>query len=109
MKKKTMEMMIMTTIEEIDLRFGSFIFECIYKRMGIDKLYLSVTLFVCLYMMITIVKPDIIYNHKKNALRPFGVGYKNTTIVTLWLASILLAILSYFFVIYVYFLYDKWF
>jgi hypothetical protein len=34
-------------------------------------------------------------------LRPFGVGYKNTTILPLWLASILLAIFSYFVVLYV--------
>ena len=68
--------------------------------MSVDKLYLSIFLFVSLYSIINIVQPSFIYNHQQNSLRPFGVGYKNTTILSLWLVSILLAIISYFIVIY---------
>ena len=68
--------------------------------MSIDKLYLSIFLFVSLYSIINIVQPSFIYNHQQKSLRPFGVGYKNTTILSLWLVSILLAIISYFVVIY---------
>ena len=77
--------------------------------MNIDKLYLSITLFVFLYMIIIIVKPNFVYNHSQNCLRPFGVGYRNTSVLTLWVVSILLAILSYFIVIYSFHLQNKWF
>lgn len=77
--------------------------------MNIDKLYLSITLFISLYMMVITLQPSFIYNHRQKCLRPFGVGYKNTTILTLWIVSILLAIFSYFIVIYIYHLQDKWF
>lgn len=77
--------------------------------MGIDKLYLSLILFVTLYAIVNIIKPNFIYNHKQDTLRPFGVGYKNTTILSLWLVSILLAIISYFAVIYYYNIMNLWF
>ena len=77
--------------------------------MNLDKLYLAITLFMTLYLIIVIVKPSIIYDHKRNCLRQFGIGYRNTTVITLWFASILLAIFSYFVVIYIYYLYDEWF
>ncbi len=77
--------------------------------MNVDKLYISITLFISLYMIVHTVKPSFIYNHRQNCLRPFGIGYRNTTVLSLWLVSILLAIFSYFIVIYVYHLQDKWF
>lgn len=77
--------------------------------MNIDRLYLSITVFISLYMMITIFQPSFIYNHQMKCLRQFGIGYKNTTILTLWLVSILLAIFSYFIVIFVHDLQGKWF
>ena len=72
--------------------------------MNIEKLYLSITLFISLYMIVIISKPPFIYNHNQNCLRQFGVGYKNTTVFTLWIVSIFLAIFSYFIVIYIYYL-----
>ncbi len=77
--------------------------------MNIDKLYLSITLFISLYLIVVITKPGMIYDHRRNCLRQFGVGYRNTTVITLWLTSILLAIVSYFIVIYVYHLQNRWF
>ena len=77
--------------------------------MNIDKLYLSITLFISLYLIVVITKPGMIYDHRRNCLRQFGVGYRNTTVITLWLTSILLAIVSYFIVIFVYHLQNRWF
>ena len=77
--------------------------------MSVDKLYLSIFLFVSLYSIVNIIQPNFIFNHRQNALRPFGVGYKNTTILSLWLVSILLAILSYFTVIYYLNVTNMWF
>ena len=74
-----------------------------------DKLYLAIILFVSLYMILNTVQPNFIFNHELNCLRQFGIGYKNTTVITLWLATILLAILSYFTVIYVYYIRNMWY
>ena len=74
-----------------------------------DKLYLAIILFVSLYMILNTIQPNFIYNHEQNCLRHFGIGYKNTTVITLWLATILLAIFSYFIVIYVYYIRNMWY
>jgi len=55
-------------------------------------------LYLILYILINYFSPNIIFNN--DIVRPFGVGYVNTTILPLWLVSILLAIFSYIFVIY---------
>lgn len=74
-----------------------------------DKLYLAIIIFVTLYMILNTVQPSFIYNHKQNCLRQFGIGYKHTSVVTLWLATILLAIFSYFIVIYSYYIQNMWY
>lgn len=55
--------------------------------------------FIC-YGILLWLKPGIIYDESKKGLRSFGVGYKHTTILPLWLVSIFLAIFSYFVVLY---------
>jgi len=67
----------------------------------INKLFLVLCLYVILYSVIINIKPELIFNNIRGCLRPFGVGYKNTTILPLWLISIILAIISYFIVLYV--------
>jgi len=76
---------------------------------NMDKLYLAIILFVSLYMILNTIQPNFIYNHEQNCLRQFGIGYKHTTVITLWLATILLAIFSYFTVIYVYYIRNMWY
>ncbi len=67
----------------------------------LNRLTMVIFLFIVMYSIIIIIKPGMIFNNRDNCLRPFGVGYKNTTIVPLWLISILFAIVSYFIVLYV--------
>lgn len=74
-----------------------------------DKLYLAIVIFLSLYLIIITIKPNFIFDNKKNTLRQFGVGYKNTTILTLWITTILLAIFSYFIVIYIYYIKNMWY
>lgn len=76
---------------------------------NVDKLYLAIFLFIILYLLINIIKPNFIFNKQENCLRDFGVGYKNTSVLSLWVVSILLAIISYLIVIYVFHLQNKWF
>jgi quinol-cytochrome oxidoreductase complex cytochrome b subunit len=67
----------------------------------LNRLTIVIFLFIILYSIIVFLKPEMIFNNKSDCLRQFGVGYKNTTIVPLWLVSILFAIVSYFLVLYV--------
>ena len=45
------------------------------------------------------MKPDFAYG-KDGEFRQFGVGYKNKTVVPIWLVSIALAIISYTVILY---------
>ena len=45
------------------------------------------------------MKPTIIFD-KNGKLREFGIGYKNKTILPIWLAIIIIAIFSYLGVLY---------
>ena len=67
----------------------------------LNRLTLVLILFIVTYSIIVFLKPEMIFNNKSDCLRQFGVGYKNTTIVPLWLVSILFAIVSYFLVLYI--------
>ena len=65
-----------------------------------DSFTLIVILYLILYILLTYLKPDFIFDHDNETMRQFGVGYNNTTVIPLWLCSILLAIFSYFIIIY---------
>ena len=52
------------------------------------------------FILIQMVKPNLLYDKTNGALRQFGIGSKKKTIIPLWLVSIVLAILSYSFVLY---------
>ena len=54
----------------------------------------AILLFVTLFVILNYVKPAIIFKDD-GSLREFGVGYKNKTILPIWLATIMLAFLSY--------------
>jgi hypothetical protein len=56
-------------------------------------------LFVGVYILIIKLKPGFLYNHD-GTLRNFGVGYKNRTVIPVWLLAITLAILSYLGILY---------
>jgi uncharacterized membrane protein YozB (DUF420 family) len=58
---------------------------------------ISVVLFLLIFVIIAMVKPVCFYN-KDGSIREFGIGYKNKTILPIWLASIFLGILCYLFV-----------
>ena len=54
----------------------------------------SVLLFIFLFGLIQWLKPAFLYNND-GSIREFGIGYKNKTILPVWLLSILLGILCY--------------
>ena len=62
---------------------------------------IAVFMFLILFGIINAFRPSIIYN-KDLSFRRFGIGYKNKTVVPIWLFSIILAILVYVAVTYLF-------
>ena len=60
---------------------------------------IAVFIFLILFGIINALRPSVIYN-KDLSFRRFGIGYKNKTVIPIWLFSIVLAILVYVAVIY---------
>ncbi len=59
----------------------------------------SIVIFLVIFSIVQMLKPSFLYNND-GSLREFGVGYKNKTILPLWLFSIVLGILTYVLVLY---------
>lgn len=59
----------------------------------------SVLVFIIIFVMVQLTRPAFLYNND-GSIREFGVGYKNKTIMPLWLFSLILGILSYLVVLY---------
>jgi hypothetical protein len=59
----------------------------------------AIILFITIFSMIQLSKPAFLYN-TDGSIREFGVGYKNKTILPIWLLSIVLGIVCYLIVVY---------
>lgn len=59
----------------------------------------AILIFFMIFIPIQLLKPGFLYNHD-GSIREFGIGYKNKTILPLWLFSIIIGIFSYLFVLY---------
>ena len=59
----------------------------------------AVIIFTITFGFIHFMKPACLYK-TDGSIREFGVGYRNKTIMPIWLLSIILGILSYLFVLY---------
>ena len=68
-----------------------------YIRRNITSV--SIILFVALFAIIQYLEPAFLYDND-GALRQFGLGMKNKTILPIWLLSIFLAIVSYLLILY---------
>ena len=63
------------------------------------KVIIAVFIFLILFFSFHSLKPSFAYN-EDGGFRPFGVGYKHKTVIPIWIVAIVLAILSYMFVLY---------
>jgi heme/copper-type cytochrome/quinol oxidase subunit 2 len=54
----------------------------------------SLVIFLILFALLLIYKPTLMFD-KNGKPREFGIGYKNKTILPLWLMVIILAIAAY--------------
>jgi hypothetical protein len=59
----------------------------------------AVVLFIIIFGSIQLTKPACFYN-RDGSIREFGIGYKNKTILPIWLLSIVLGIFCYLAVMY---------
>jgi hypothetical protein len=59
----------------------------------------AIILFIIIFGTIQMMKPACFYN-KDGSIREFGIGYRNKTILPIWLLSLLLGILCYLAVMY---------
>lgn len=59
----------------------------------------SIVLFLAAFATIQAFKPRFMYN-EDGSLRQFGIGFQRKTVVPAWLVAIIVAILSYLFVLY---------
>ena len=64
-----------------------------------NKVTIAIILFLLMFSVVHFSKPAFAYM-EDGSFRPFGLGYKNKTVVPIWVVSIALAILSYLFVLY---------
>ena len=60
---------------------------------------IAVIIFIIIFGIIQIMKPACFYN-SDGSIREFGIGYKNKTILPIWLLSLILGILCYLAVLY---------
>ena len=59
----------------------------------------AIVLFLIFFTILVLFKPAFLFN-KDGSFRKFGLGYKNKTVIPMWLVTLILGILAYFFVLY---------
>ena len=59
----------------------------------------AILLFISVFFTIQYFKPNFMFKND-GTIRQFGIGYKEKTILPVWLIAIVLAILCYVFVMY---------
>ncbi len=64
-----------------------------------NKISVAIIIYILLFVIINYIQPAFMYN-PDGTIKPFGVGYRNKTIIPVWLISIFLAIIAYFSVMY---------
>ena len=69
----------------------------LFVRRNINTI--SIVVFILLFVLIQALQPSFIYE-KDGSFRSFGLGSKKKTILPIWLITIILAFLSYLFVLY---------
>ena len=64
-----------------------------------NKVNVAIVLFLVMFSIFHFLKPGFAYN-PEGGFRPFGLGFRNKTVVPVWVIAILFAIMSYLFVLF---------
>lgn len=62
-----------------------------------NKLSISLIVFTILFIIIILLKPRFLFT-KDGAIRQFGLGKRNSSIIPIWIVVIVIAIFSYLFI-----------
>lgn len=62
-----------------------------------NKVSIAILMFLVIFFAIHYLKPGLLYT-PEGGFREFGVGYRNKTVLPIWVISIVLAIMCYFLV-----------
>jgi hypothetical protein len=59
-----------------------------------NRLVYAIIIFLIIFSIVHWLKPPLIYN-EHGGFRQFGIGYKQKTVIPIWVVSIILAIFCY--------------
>lgn len=59
-----------------------------------NRLVSAIIIFLIIFSIVHWLKPPLIYN-EHGGFRQFGIGYKQKTVIPIWVVSIILAIFCY--------------
>jgi hypothetical protein len=74
-------------------------YEISKKFVRFNKLSVAIFIFLIIFSIIHYVKPTLLYT-SDGGFRQFGVGYRNKTVLPIWIVAIVLALLCYLAVLY---------
>ena len=69
----------------------------LFIRRNINSI--AIFIFIAFFVLIQASQPSFIYE-KDGSFRRFGLGSKNKTVIPIWLVTIIVAFMSYLFVLY---------
>ena len=62
--------------------------------------YSIVLYFIIFYIVVYEIKPSFLFSND-GAIKNFGVGYKNKSIIPLWLFTLIIAVFSYLAILFI--------
>jgi hypothetical protein len=79
--------------------FANYIVLMLRQFIKNNTTLVAIVVFLFTFTLVVMTKPALLFN-KDGSARKFGIGFKNKTVIPIWLVSIILGILAYFIVIY---------
>lgn len=64
------------------------------RTLQINKVSFSILIFIAAISAIHLIQPAIVYN-PDGSFKQFGIGYRNKTVIPIWVVCIILGIFSY--------------
>ena len=64
-----------------------------------NNITIAILLFIIIFIIFVKLKPDFLFN-RNGSIRNFGLGKSSCSILPIWLLVIIIAIVSYLFVLY---------
>jgi hypothetical protein len=69
------------------------------KWLAYNKVNVAILIFLLSFSIFHYIKPGFAYTNE-GGYRHFGLGFRNKTVIPVWIVAIILSILSYLFVLF---------